>query len=129
MAEPFVSTRLASVAPVVVAADSTVVEEDTTVVEVDTVEVVVDMAAVAVREDMEVKVVDMVVARAAMEVVAVSFLFLDPFVPSNADHQIKDTRVARAAAMVEATNSKVVAAGSRCLLDVIFSPTSRVRTN
>jgi hypothetical protein len=79
MAEPFVSTRLASVAPAVAAVDSTVVEvaeEDTTVAEVAMVEVVVDMAAVVVRADMEAKVVDMVVARAAMEVVEVSFLFL-----------------------------------------------------
>lgn len=129
------STKLASVAPVVVAADSTVVEvavEDTTVVEVHTAEVVVDMAevVVVVRADTEAnQVVDTVVARVATEVVVVSFFFLDPFVPSNADHQIKDTRVVRVAAMVEASSSRVVAAGIRCLLDVIFSPTSRVRTN
>jgi len=80
MAELFVSTRLASVAPAVVAADSTVVEvveEATTVVEVAMEVVVVDMVAVVVRVDMEVKVVDTVVARAAMEVVEVSFFFLN----------------------------------------------------
>lgn len=47
---------------------------------------------------------------------------------SYADRQIKDTEVVREAAMVE-SNNRVAAAGSKCLLDVIISPTSRVRTN